>query len=234
MARSKKPRGIRNNNPGNIEYNKTVNWQGQLGSDGRFIKFKAPEYGIRALVRILKTYQRKHKLRSIEQMITRWAPPNENNTHAYIQAVAEKVGVYPGQPFDLSNPTLTRRLVKAIISHENGAQYEHYYSDEVINQGLWLAGIEIKDKATAAKAILTSKRSGAAAVGATATVTGALDAVNQVNQALRDTQALGSTATEIVGQLHNAERVIWVIAAVALGAFATVIWTKYHDTRRGR
>lgn len=230
----KLPRGIRNNNPGNIEYRAKTQWKGQLGSDGRFIKFKSPEYGIRAIVRVIKTYQSKHKLYSIQEIINRWAPPFENDTRSYINKVANDLGVKPNAEISVNDADTARALVKAIIAHENGSEYEHYYSQSVINQGLSLAGIAIKNKTTAAKAILTSKRSGAAAVGAAATVTGALDAVNQVNQALRDTQALGSTATEIVGQLHNAERVIWVIAAVALGAFATVIWTKYHDTRRGR
>ena len=50
------PRGIRNNNPGNIEHNGT-NWQGMDNPphDGRFIRFVTPQYGIRAMARVLTT-----------------------------------------------------------------------------------------------------------------------------------------------------------------------------------
>lgn len=41
-------RGLRNNNPGNIEAGSN-SWDGQAGSDGRFAKFVTPEHGIRAL-----------------------------------------------------------------------------------------------------------------------------------------------------------------------------------------
>ncbi|HFX8036006.1 TPA: hypothetical protein ACIF5E_004931, partial [Escherichia coli] len=46
---SERARGIRNNNPGNLEYSKTNPWVGQTGDDGRFAKFETPEHGIRAL-----------------------------------------------------------------------------------------------------------------------------------------------------------------------------------------
>src|SRR3546814_2962731 len=46
----------------------------------RFCVFKTPEHGFRALVRVLLTYQRKYRLRTVAGMIDRWAPPVENNT----------------------------------------------------------------------------------------------------------------------------------------------------------
>ncbi|MSH34709.1 hypothetical protein GKF49_25355, partial [Escherichia coli] len=55
---SERARGIRNNNPGNLEYSKTNPWVGQTGDDGRFAKFETPEHGIRALGRNLMSYQR--------------------------------------------------------------------------------------------------------------------------------------------------------------------------------
>ncbi|MDR8284944.1 hypothetical protein FPK77_25135, partial [Acinetobacter baumannii] len=51
-------RGIRNNNPGNLEASSSNPWVGQTGSDGRFAKFETPEHGIRALGRNLISYQR--------------------------------------------------------------------------------------------------------------------------------------------------------------------------------
>jgi hypothetical protein len=53
------------------------------------------------LARTLITYQDKHGLRSIRQIISRWAPPVENNTNAYVRAVAADTGLDADQPLDL-------------------------------------------------------------------------------------------------------------------------------------
>ncbi len=57
-------RGIRNNNPGNIDYNPRNDWQGQLGYEQgvtkpRFARFDSPENGIRALAKLLINYRGK-------------------------------------------------------------------------------------------------------------------------------------------------------------------------------
>ncbi|MER5002585.1 structural protein, partial [Providencia stuartii] len=94
---TKQARGIRNNNPGNIDYNKANNWKGQLPHDPsiepRFCRFESPVYGIRALMALLRTYQRKYGLKTVSGLIDRWAPTNENNTRAYINGVAKELGV---------------------------------------------------------------------------------------------------------------------------------------------
>jgi hypothetical protein len=70
------PRGLYNNNPGNIRKSPTK-WLGEVdGTDDAFETFQSPELGIRAIVRILLTYQRRHGLDTIEEMIGRWAPPH--------------------------------------------------------------------------------------------------------------------------------------------------------------
>lgn len=115
------PRGIRNNNPGNIE--KGVGFDGEVeGNDPRFATFKAPEDGIRGLAVNLLTYQRRHGLDTVQGIIGRWAPDSENETGAYVQQVSRVVGVQPDDRLDLSNPTVLARLTAAIIQHENGMQ----------------------------------------------------------------------------------------------------------------
>ena len=97
------PRGIRNNNPGNIRHGQ--NWQG-LNPDGRnidpaFCVFKSPVFGIRALAKVLMNYKKIHGLNTVRQIISRYAPPNENQTKAYIKTVAEQIGVYPDTIIDI-------------------------------------------------------------------------------------------------------------------------------------
>lgn len=127
-------RGLRNNNPGNIRKSGTA-WQGlaPAQTDDSFFQFVSPEYGIRALGKVLNTYMNAYGLITVNGIINRWAPPNENNTDAYVQAVADSMEVDPNQALtDMDVPALT----KAIIKHENGMQP---YSDSQINAGLSLA-----------------------------------------------------------------------------------------------
>lgn len=119
----KLPRGIRNNNPGNIRISKTA-WRGKKleNTDGDFEQFTSAYYGIRALVRVLRVYQTKHNLKTIAQIINRWAPPNENDTEAYANAVARVLDAEPDKEILIGENTTTERLVAAIIRHENGMQ----------------------------------------------------------------------------------------------------------------
>ena len=133
---AKVSRGIRNNNPGNLERNETA-WRGMAEeqTDERFITFASPEYGIRAMARVLRNYERRHGLRTIEQVISRWAPPSKNPTKAYIQHVSQELGISPTAPLNLNNDDLLSRLIRVIIQHENGTVP---YDDKTIAKGIAL------------------------------------------------------------------------------------------------
>lgn len=127
-------RGLRNNNPGNIRHSSTV-WQGQATqqNDASFVTFVSPEYGIRALAKVLQTYF-SNGYDTVEEIISRWAPPTENDTGAYIRNVANALGVSSTAP--LSPSTAISGLVSAIIRQENGIQP---YSSALLNKGIALA-----------------------------------------------------------------------------------------------
>ena len=100
----KLPRGIRNNNPLNIRKSGDK-WQGlkTLQEDKEFFQFETIEWGWRAAFVILcKTYYGKYKLKTIRDIVTRWAPPKENNTPAYIRHVSDYTGIGPDR--DLGDP----------------------------------------------------------------------------------------------------------------------------------
>ncbi|WP_434990054.1 structural protein P5 [Xanthomonas melonis] len=140
---AKLPRGVRNANPGNIDRTKTV-WQGEdrsasaVARESRFAVFDSPEYGFRALVKTLLTYQRKHGLRTVRGIINRWAPPVENDTGAYARQVATALGVDVDQRINVEAPATAFQLAKAIAKHENGG---NFWGDAVIWDGVELAGI---------------------------------------------------------------------------------------------
>ncbi len=129
----KPTRGERNRNPGNIKKVRgaqQARWVGAIepGSDPVFEEFETDFHGIRALAKTLLTYQRKHGLRTIQGIITRWAPGSENDTAAYARSVALRVKHNARAQIDLSGELLNR-LVKAIIYHENG---RYIYNDDLI------------------------------------------------------------------------------------------------------
>lgn len=117
------PRGIRNRNPGNIRRSGD-RWQGlaPVQSDLDFFVFESPLWGIRAMARILRNYQRRYGLRTINQIVARWAPAVENDTAAYAAAVAKAMRIGVGRRLDLSDDATLRDLIAAIIRHENGIQ----------------------------------------------------------------------------------------------------------------
>jgi hypothetical protein len=115
-----KPRGIRNNNPGNIRGNDAYSWQGEIDRDNdNFVVFDTPENGLRALARILKTYREKYGLNTIDGILHRYAPTEENDTEAYIKHASRVVGVGRYAPL-MRNDYL--RLMQVIVAHENGEQ----------------------------------------------------------------------------------------------------------------
>lgn len=122
------PRGIRNNNPGNIVKTPQA-WNGEIqGNDNKFKTFASPQAGINAVGTLLNKYYAQGK-NTIADIIRTYAPPSENNTIGYIRDVAKKLNVNPLQKLNLSDPMVKGALVKAIIEHENG----HVpYSDNTI------------------------------------------------------------------------------------------------------
>jgi len=133
MALMMSIRGLRNNNPMNLRTGN--NWDGEheTKTDPAFEVFKSPEWGIRAGGKLLLNYQTHYALGSVMEIISRFAPPNENNTTAYISSVSKALNIAPDMRFRVAE--VLPELVAAIIKHENGI---NPYSDKLIKNGLAL------------------------------------------------------------------------------------------------
>ncbi|HDU8428731.1 hypothetical protein Q4R36_11315 [Morganella morganii] len=126
-------RGVRNNNPGNIRKSKDV-WVGQTGNDGAFVTFATPAHGIRATGRNLLSYARQGYV-TPEQIITRWAPPeDDNDTEGYIKFVSEYLNVPRDTRLDLTDLNTLTRLSMAIMIKENGqSEFDKIAGDDISN-----------------------------------------------------------------------------------------------------
>lgn len=140
-ARRSGARGIRNNNPGNIRPGQ--HFLGEVGDDGEnYAVFDTPEHGIRAMAVDLLSKYEKRGLVTIRAIITRYAPPEDNNdTAAYIAAVSRATGFDADAWLHLRDGTVLHAMVESIIRHENGIRQNEAmpYTDGVVDAGVALA-----------------------------------------------------------------------------------------------
>lgn len=118
-------RGLRNNNPLNIEKTKGGNpWLGEIvpSADSRFAQFKSMAYGYRAAFKLLNNYQKNYGLDTIRKMISRWAPSNENHTDAYVETVSNRSGVPANSRITTTNRDVMVPIVAAMSYVENGEE----------------------------------------------------------------------------------------------------------------
>lgn len=120
---AKTSRGILNNNWGNIRISANK-WKGKISpqtQDSSFEVFQSAAFGLRALIVLLSNYYKNYNLKTIEQIINKYAPPSENATKNYISVVAKRVGLPLNTDLDLlNNNTNQRKIVEAIVRVENG------------------------------------------------------------------------------------------------------------------
>lgn len=131
------PRGIRNNNPGNIRRN-NVNWQGALSRaavdqaglewDDTFVQFDTPANGVRAIGHILMSYQARN-LVSVDSIIRTWSATDQD---AYVANVSDALQVQPDDVIDVQ--ASLPQLATAIIQQENGQQP---YADSDIQEWVY-------------------------------------------------------------------------------------------------
>lgn len=124
---AKVPEGILLNNPGNLEYRN----QPGAAQMGRWAAFASEGEGLYQLGRQIELYGSRG-INSVSSIISKFAPPGENNTAAYIADVSKRLGVSADQSLSLTNPTLLANLMNAITLHEQGVN--PYSSDLVKSQ----------------------------------------------------------------------------------------------------
>lgn len=143
-----RPRGIRNNNPGNLR-----TWGNTPRVDG-FARFETPEAGLSAMIRNLQTQQSKHGLNTIASIIGKWAPASENNTVAYIEAMAKNTGFAPNQKLDLTDKATVAPLVSAIIKHEGN---EAGFSKDMVEKAVTRVVVDFKNAPAGTTALASTK-----------------------------------------------------------------------------
>ena len=112
-------RGELNCNPLNIRRVAGTTWKGQRAeqTDHAFVQFRTIEFGLRAAFVLLHTYSTKYHANCIRDIISRWAPPSENDTERHIRNVCLWTGFGGNERL---TETQWPALVKAMARQECG------------------------------------------------------------------------------------------------------------------
>lgn len=125
-------RGLSNNNPGNIRIS-SVSYMGEVvpSKDRSFKQFSSLDWGYRAMFVVLHSYRVRYGLNTLRGVINRYAPPCENHTDKYVDAVCKWSGVGPDEPIDTLCGEQMLPIVAAMSRMENGTPA----LDEQVNSG---------------------------------------------------------------------------------------------------
>lgn len=162
------PRGLRNNNPGNIMALPSGHmWDGQTGIDpAGYAVFATPEAGMKAAATNLQSYSKLHGINTVSGVVSRWAPQAAgNNTGNYAAYIAQQMGVDPNQKLNMSDPSVQHGILSGIFSFENGPKA--------------MASWQPQAQAAAAHAMPASAQAAAAPARATGDIAPSFSAVHQ-------------------------------------------------------
>lgn len=121
LGREDLSRGYRNNNPVNIRIGSSK-WAGKIypSADKEFEQFRDLVHGYRAALVLLRGSGYINKgINTIRQIITKFAPKNENNTAGYIQRVSSLTGIDPDTVISRNDRDSLCKIVYAMSIVEN-------------------------------------------------------------------------------------------------------------------
>lgn len=94
-----------------------------------FRQFASIGQGFSAADKLLQRYASQYHLTTLKGIISRWAPPSENDTKQYIANISRWTGWKPNQPLDMGNPTTRAKLEAAMARQESGL---HITSSQIL------------------------------------------------------------------------------------------------------
>lgn len=129
---NKQPRGLRNNNPGNLNFVGQYGAKLEDGPNARFAQFPTMLDGIAALDKQVGLYL-KRGTNTIDKIMDIYAPKSDkNDTAAYKSYLSRFTGLGTKEEIDPSNNEQIKRLIVGIINHENGPAASTISGDDVL------------------------------------------------------------------------------------------------------
>jgi hypothetical protein len=133
------PRGMKNNNPGNIVLSSSA-WKGKIpnreNTDGKFEQFVSYQYGVRAMIVLVQNYMNRYGLNTIGKIIQRWCGTN-CNYNSYVNSVSQSTGYAANQILPNSMDVVVN-VVRGLAQFEQGKPGNQLIPDALINQAIEL------------------------------------------------------------------------------------------------
>lgn len=226
------PIGIRTNNPTNLLVVEPADAEPWVGLTDRALvqnelsglyhyEFETPQKGIRAAERTLQTYQEKYGLRTIRQILSRWAPAKSNPLDAYVAKVEVWTGLDADEQINVFDFDTALRLIRAMVRFENGPPpdgRDDWYPEAVYEQGLRLAGV------APSKPLAKSRTQRGVAVGTAASVA----AAGVITDVLDLPPEVADLLPGLLAGLSDSN-VALLFIGVAVAAKLYSAWARYDD-----
>ena len=216
------PRGIRANNPTNIEYSPNTQWKGLANppTEGRFCRFTEPQWGLRATILILRNYQ-KRGLVTLLQMISSWAPAADSNHPAsYAGTVAKYMGINAHDTVDLTNKDQVIKMLKGMVRVENGPAPQGTANGDWLDDLVYEAGWSLANPLAQSRTIR-----GSAAAVSTAVAGAVVEVAQQVLPQAADAATIAAPIWPEVAR--------WVLIAVCIAGGLLAFYSRYTAREDG-
>lgn len=243
MPDKKLPRGIRNNNPGNIRKNPANKWQGLAAeqSDVEFCTFETMAHGVRAMARLIIRYFDDYGCNTVEKVISRWAPENgdrngaapggeySQDTAAYIKRVVDHVSARLGKTMSKATELnfhdyfTLRAVVEVMITVEAGVPWDKYIDEAQLVKGLVMAGVSPPQKPLSKSRTIKGSQVNAGA--------GVITAATGTAVAIAPAVPVMQSFVEMVQ--NNLSGFLVLFGIIVVGAALYTAWARFDDRRKG-
>ncbi|MBZ6385152.1 hypothetical protein [Pantoea piersonii] len=184
-ARDDAPRGIRNNNPGNLNYAGQDGATKESGENGRFAVFGSMQDGIAALYKQIQLYFGRG-VNTIESIVRKYAPASDNNNvEAYVGQLVKATGKRADDKLSAEDNDTVFRLIRGIINHENG---NGYVSDDQISLGTGITPPAVPEHAGKSLSPEVAVKAPAEKERASARLPTPVDTMKMINDLLKSNQ----------------------------------------------
>lgn len=219
---------MESNNPLGLRYRKQDKWNGladpPVDAQG-FCRFTTPVFGLRASVMNLLAYQDRRGIRTIDGVVRRWAPPEENDTERYVRGVVKSTGFKRDEELDLHSYAHMRPLIEAMLIEEGGKA-----ADAQIDKALTMAGIPPDDRPLGKSRTFKSGR----LIGGGSMLATVSTAAMQVQEAVEPvTDTIWAIRPMLQFLKPIAGYAIWAAIAMVVLGLGWYLYARWDDRQRG-
>ena len=107
-------------------------WKGMTGVRRGFVEFESKKMAMRAWLKLMRTYRWKYGCKTIRQIVTRYAPSNENDTEGYIDYCSRQLDIKPDDVLVFDSEYI--QLAASMARMETGEELNTQWANGVMEK----------------------------------------------------------------------------------------------------